>query len=66
MRQINQKADVIKQNMKEAWDKLDKLEATYSNMLQKTYRLQSNRVCIEVLSGELDDGHPDRVNDRLL
>lgn len=63
VRQINQKAEVIKQNMKDAWNKLDQLEQTYNGMLTKTYRLQSNRICLQVLAGEPEDGHPDRVSD---
>ena len=62
VRQINQKSEVIKQNMKEAWDKLEYLEQTYNGMLMKTHRLQSNRICLQVLSGEAEDGHPDRVS----
>ena len=61
VRQINQKADTIKENMKEAWDKLNELEQTYSQMLTKTYRLQSGQICLQMLAGE-EDGHPDRVS----
>ena len=65
VRQINQKADVIKDNMKDAWIKLEELELTYNSMMMKTHRLQSNRICLEVLSGGLEQeiGHPDRVSD---
>ncbi len=62
MRQINQKAETIKDTMQEAWAKLEELEQTYTGMLSKTYRLQSNRICLEVLSGEPEEGHPDRVS----
>ena len=61
VRQINQKAETIKENMKEAWEKLNELEQTYSQMLTKTYRLQSGQICLHMLAGE-DDGHPDRVS----
>ena len=60
VRQINQKAEAIKENMEEAWSKLNALEQTYNQMLTKTYRLQSNHICLEMLAGE-EDGHPDRV-----
>ena len=60
VRQINQKAEVIKENMEEAWSKLNALEQTYNHMLTKTYRLQSNHICLEMLAGE-EDGHPDKV-----
>lgn len=65
MRQINQKADVIKENMKDAWEKLEELEQTYAHMLTKTYRLQSNRICLEVLAGEPEEGHPEMVSRKL-
>ena len=61
MRQINQKAEVIKENMDEAWSKLHALEQTYNHMLMKTYRLQSNHICLQMLAGQ-EDGHPDRVS----
>ena len=61
VRQINVKTDVIKQNMDDAWAKLAELEETFTGMLSKTYRLQSQRVCLEMLSGEPGDGHPDTV-----
>jgi hypothetical protein len=61
VRQIHQKADVIKQNMSDAWAKLDQLESTYNSMIMKTHRLQSNKICLELLSGEKGDGHPDHV-----
>ena len=50
--------------MKDAWIKLEELEATYNGMMMKTHRLQSNRICLEVLSGGLEQelGHPDRVS----
>ena len=33
-------------------------------MMMKTHRLQSNRICLQVLSGGLEEevGHPDRVS----
>ena len=61
VRQINQKAEVIKENMDEAWSKLHALEQTYNHMLMKTYRLQSNHICLQMLAGQ-EDGHPDRVS----
>ena len=47
--------------MDDAWAKLAELEETFTGMLSKTYRLQSQRVCLEMLSGEPGDGHPDTV-----
>ena len=48
--------------MNNVWAKLEKLEANYTGMLTKTYHLQSSqRVCLEMLSGEPGDGHPDTV-----
>ena len=65
MRQINQKAEVIKENMDEAWSKLHALEQTYNHMLMKTYRLQSNHICLQMLAGQ-EDGHPDKVSLKFL
>ncbi len=47
--------------MNEAWDKLDNLETAYHDMLMKVHRLQSNRVCIGLLTGEDYPGeeHPE-------
>ena len=55
--QINIKTDVIKQNMDNVWAKLAALEATFTGMLTKIYRLPmpSQRVCLEVLSEEPGD-----------
>ena len=47
--------------MNEAWSKLNELEQTYNSMITKTYRLQSNHICLQMLSGE-EDGHPDKVS----
>ena len=60
VRQIFQKADVIKQHMGEAWDKLDDMESAYQGMLLKVARLQSNRVCLGSLTGKNYPGedHP--------
>ena len=60
VRQIFQKADVIKQHMGEAWDKLDDMESAYQHMLLKVARLQSNRVCLGSLTGKNYPGedHP--------
>ena len=66
VRQINQKTDMIKQYMSDAWSKLEQLEASYNGMLLKTHRLQSNRICLDVLSGEPVDGHPHSVRTCLL
>ena len=55
VRQINVKTDVIKQNMDDAWAKLAELEETFTGMLSKTYRLQSQRVCLEMLSEKTED-----------
>ena len=55
--QINIKTDVIKQNMDNVWAKLAALEATFTGMLTKIYRLPSQRVCLEMLSEEPGDGH---------
>ena len=40
------------------------IKATYNGMMMKTHRLQSNRICLQVLSGGLEEevGHPDRVS----
>ena len=60
VRQIFQKADVIKQHMGEAWDKLEDMENAYQHMLLKVARLQSNRVCLGSLTGQNYHGedHP--------
>ena len=62
VRQIFQKADVIKQNMGEAWEKLDDLESSYQQMLLRIHRLQSNRVCIGLLTGQDYPGEQHPVN----
>ena len=61
VKQIYQKAEVIKDNMNEAWEKLDNLESAYHDMLMKVHRLQSNRVCLGLLTGEDYPGeeHPE-------
>ena len=60
VRQIFQKADVIKQHMGEAWEKLEDMESAYQHMLLKVARLQSNRVCLGSLTGQNYPGedHP--------
>ena len=57
--QINIKTDVIKQNMDNVWAKLAALEATFTGMLTKIYRLPSQRDCLEMLSEEPGDGYKD-------
>ncbi len=61
VKQIYQKADVIKENMNEAWDKLENLENAYHDMLMRVHRLQSNKVCLGLLTGEDYPGeeHPE-------
>ena len=62
VRQINVKTDAIKQNMDNCWAKLAEMEGIFSSMMTKTYRLQSQRICLEKLSGiPGEDGHPDHV-----
>jgi hypothetical protein len=51
VKQIYQKAEVIKDNMAEAWGKIDGLETAYHDMLMRVHRLQSNRVCLGLLTG---------------
>ncbi len=51
VKQIYQKAEVIKENMGQVWDKIDNLENAYHDMLMKVHRLQSNRVCLGLLTG---------------
>ena len=60
VRQIFQKADVIKQHMGEAWNKLEDMESAYQGMLMKVARLQSNRVSLGSLTGKNYPGedHP--------
>ena len=40
VRQIFQKAEVIKQNMTETWTKLEDLEGSYQQMMLRIHRLQ--------------------------
>ena len=51
--------------MNNVWDKLEKLEANYTGMLTKTYRLQSSqRVCLEMLSEKTENlvlGHKIKI-----
>ena len=35
VRQINQKTDIIKQNMNDVWAKLAEMEATFTSMIGK-------------------------------
>jgi hypothetical protein len=60
VKQIHQKTEVIRECMTEAWEKIDTLEDTFHDMLQKVHRLQSNRVCLGMLTGENYPGenHP--------
>ena len=51
----------MKQNLEEAWAKLEEMENIFQTMMVKTVRLQSQRVCLEMLSGEPGDGHPHSV-----
>ena len=52
----------MKQNLEDAWAKLEEMENIFQTMMVKTYRLQSQRVCLEMLSGEPGDGHPHSVS----
>ena len=63
VRQIFQKAEMIEQNMTETWSKLDDLESSYQQMILKIHRLQSNRVCLGLLTGKDYPGesHPTQV-----
>ena len=55
----------MKQNLEDAWAKLEEMENIFQTMMVKTYRLQSQRVCLEMLSGEPGDGHPHSVSTKL-
>lgn len=60
VKQIYQKTEIIKETMADAWEKIEALENAYEDMLNKALRIQSNRVCIENLTGEEYPGenHP--------
>ena len=45
VKQIYQKADTIKENMDNVWEKLEALENAYHDMLMRCTRIQSNRCC---------------------
>ena len=51
VKQIYQKAEVIKDNMGQVWNKIDNLESAYHDMLTRVHKLQSNRVCLGLLTG---------------
>lgn len=38
VKQIYQKTEMIKENMSEAWDKIEGLESAYHGMLSKVHR----------------------------
>ena len=61
VKQIYQKADAIKENMDNVWEKLEALENAYHDMLMRCTRIQSNRVCLGALTGEDYPGeeHPE-------
>jgi len=53
VRQIYQKAESIKPNLNEAWGKLEDLEQAYHDMIMRVTRIQSNKVCLGKLTGEM-------------
>ena len=61
VRQICQKSEVIAENLSDVKSKLDGLENAYHDMMMRVQRLQSNRVCLGLLTGCDYPGerHPD-------